>query len=201
MKVRKGSIPLRCASRVTSLAGYKWDWRKSIVGASAMCSCIGRASGRALSSRNRQSAVYAADKRHERCGDRIRNVCWFSSHIICTSFLKGNAHRPGQAVGVLPIYKCARVCYIVVGAYGFVVVPNGVPFNGGVYFFLHRGGARHFGGGRLSLYVQLVVGVAAARCRLHVGIIFTFCRCVRKDSKEKSRHPAEKYSEYRLSLI
>lgn len=30
------------------------------------------------------------------------------------------------------------------------------------YFFLHRGGARHFGGGRLSLYAQLVSSVASA---------------------------------------
>ena len=69
------------------------------------------------------------------------------------------------------------------------------------YFFSPAGGARHFGGGRLSLCVQLVVGVAAARCRLHVGIIFTFCRCVRKDSKEKSRCPRIYFRKHRLSLI
>jgi len=40
-------------------------------------------------------------------------------------------------------------------------------------FFLHRGGARHFGGGRLSLYGRVVIGVASACDRVGVGIFVT----------------------------
>lgn len=140
-----------------------------------MRSCIGRVSGPGLSSRNCQSAVCAADKRHERSGGRLwatsrnrgrayhplfgalalgsKNIgrlggtvallidrSWFSSHIICTSFLKGNAHRSGQAVGVLPLYKYARVCYIIDDTCEFVVVLTWRSFQTQevLFFFLLR---------------------------------------------------------------
>ena len=96
-------------------------------------------------SRNRGRAYRSASENVERLGGTVAPLIdrsWFSSHIICTSFLKGNAHRSGQAVGVLPIYKCARVCYIVAGAYGFVVVPNGVPFKTQEVLFFSSCGRR-----------------------------------------------------------
>lgn len=70
--------------------------------------------------------------------------------------------------------------------------PHGVPFYVTVefYFFLHRGGARHYGGGRLSLYGRVAIGLSAAWRQVHGGRSFAFYRCVqmnKKNIKEKSQ--------------